>query len=66
MKLTFVNVGYGEAVLAQYPDPVLEGKTRTLLVDGGSAVSYTHLDVYKRQAFRPWCTSISRASSWTG
>ena len=44
MKLTFVNVGYGEAVLAQYPDPVLEGKTRTLLVDGGSGCRQEYED----------------------
>lgn len=36
-KLTFVNVGYGEAMLLRCPDPAFPGGVFTMLVDGGSA-----------------------------
>lgn len=37
MKLTFVNVGYGEAMLLECPDPSRPGGVFTALIDGGSA-----------------------------
>ena len=37
MTLTFVNVGYGEAILAECPDDRLPGGRFTMLIDGGSA-----------------------------
>ena len=36
MKLTFVNVGYGEAILIECPDPDCEDGTFVMLIDGGS------------------------------
>lgn len=37
MKLTFVNVGYGEAMLLECPDASRPGGVFTALIDGGSA-----------------------------
>jgi len=37
MKLTFVNVGYGEAVLLECPDPAFTDNTFVMLIDGGGA-----------------------------
>lgn len=37
MKLTFVNVGYGEAILLECPDPGFEAGQFVMLIDGGSA-----------------------------
>lgn len=37
MTVTFVNVGYGEAVLIRCPDPACRGGEFVMLVDGGSA-----------------------------
>lgn len=37
MKLTFVNVGYGEAILLECPDPAFENGVFTMLIDGGGA-----------------------------
>ena len=37
MKLTFVNVGYGEAILLECPDPAYENGTFVMLIDGGGA-----------------------------
>ena len=37
MKLTFVNVGYGEAMLIECPDPRFEDGTFVMLIDGGGA-----------------------------
>lgn len=37
MKLTFVNVGYGEAILLECPDPHFADGLFVMLVDGGSA-----------------------------
>ena len=37
MKLTFVNVGYGEAILLECPDPTRENGIFVMLIDGGSA-----------------------------
>lgn len=37
MKLTFVNVGYGEAMLLECPDPSRPDGVFTALIDGGSA-----------------------------
>ena len=37
VTLTFVNVGYGEAILAECPDDRLPGGRFTMLIDGGSA-----------------------------
>lgn len=37
VRLTFINVGYGEAILIEYPHPVRAGEQMTLLIDGGSA-----------------------------
>ena len=36
MKLTFVNVGYGEAILLECPDPARPGGVSTMVIDGGS------------------------------
>lgn len=44
LKLTFVNVGYGEAVLLECPDPVCRGGTFTMLIDGGSAEAAEYAD----------------------
>ena len=35
--VTFVNVGYGEAILLECPDPTRPGGVFTALIDGGSA-----------------------------
>lgn len=37
MKLTFVNVGYGEAILLECPDAAFPGGCFTMLIDGGGA-----------------------------
>ena len=37
MKLTFVNVGYGEAMLLECPDPRYRGGNFVMVIDGGSA-----------------------------
>lgn len=37
MKLSFVNVGYGEAILLECPDPAFTGGCFTMLIDGGGA-----------------------------
>lgn len=37
MQLTFVNVGYGEAILLECPDEACAGGVFTALIDGGSA-----------------------------
>jgi beta-lactamase superfamily II metal-dependent hydrolase len=44
MKLTFINVGYGEAILVECFDAASPGQTFTMLIDGGSAeaAEYAH------------------------
>ena len=37
MKLTFVNVGYGEAMVLECPDPAFSSGTFVMVIDGGSA-----------------------------
>ena len=37
MKLTFVNVGYGEAILLECPDPRFADGVFVMVIDGGSA-----------------------------
>ena len=37
LKLTFVNVGYGEAMVLECPDPTFPGGTFVMVIDGGSA-----------------------------
>lgn len=37
MKLTFVNVGYGESILLECPDPAFADGVFTMLIDGGGA-----------------------------
>lgn len=37
MKLTFVNVGYGEAILLECPDPRFADGVFVMLIDGGGA-----------------------------
>ena len=37
LTVTFVNVGYGEAILLECPDPSRPGGVFTALIDGGSA-----------------------------
>ena len=37
LKLTFVNVGYGEAAVLECPDPAFPGGTFVMVIDGGSA-----------------------------
>ncbi len=44
MKLTFINVGYGEAVLVECPDAAYAGGTFTMLIDGGSAEAAEYAD----------------------
>lgn len=44
MKLTFVNVGYGEAILLECPARDLPGGVFTMLIDGGSAESEEYAD----------------------
>lgn len=39
MKLTFVNVGYGEAILLECPDPDYQDGVFVMLIDGGGARS---------------------------
>ena len=36
LRLTFINVGYGEAILLECPDPAFEDGVFTMLIDGGS------------------------------
>lgn len=36
LTVTFVNVGYGEAILLECPDPSRPGGVFTALIDGGS------------------------------
>ena len=44
LKLTFVNVGYGEAVLLECPDRTRPGGNFVMVIDGGSAepMEYLH------------------------
>lgn len=44
MKLTFVNVGYGEAVLLECPDPSRPGGLFTMVIDGGSGEAEEYRD----------------------
>ena len=37
LTVTFVNVGYGEAILLESPDPSKPDGVFTALIDGGSA-----------------------------
>ena len=37
LKLTFVNVGYGEAMVLECPDPAWPGGVFVMVIDGGSA-----------------------------
>lgn len=45
LKLTFVNVGYGEAILAEWPDSDREGGVFTVLIDGGSGIMSEYEDI---------------------
>ena len=44
MKLTFVNVGYGEAILLECPDPSRPGGVFTMVMDGGSGETEEYQD----------------------
>ena len=44
LKLTFVNVGYGEAALLECPDPDFPGGTFVMVIDGGSAEAEEYRD----------------------
>lgn len=44
MKLTFVNVGYGEAILLECPDPARPGGVFTMVIDGGGAEASEYRD----------------------
>lgn len=44
MNLTFVNVGYGEAILVRCPDPASPGGMFTMLIDGGSGLAEEYRD----------------------
>lgn len=44
MKLTFVNVGYGEAVLIECPDPARPGGAFVMVIDGGSGEAQEYQD----------------------
>ena len=37
LRLTFVNVGYGEAMVLECPDPARRSGTFVMVIDGGSA-----------------------------
>lgn len=44
MKLTFVNVGYGEAILLECPDPSRPSGVFVMVIDGGSAEEEEYRD----------------------
>ena len=44
LKLTFVNVGYGEAALLECPDPAFPGGTFVMVIDGGSGEAGEYAD----------------------
>ena len=44
MTLTFVNVGYGEAMLLRCPSPVCPGGTFVMVIDGGSGEAGEYTD----------------------
>lgn len=44
MNLTFVNVGYGEAIVVRCPDPSAPGGMFTMLIDGGSGRASEYAD----------------------
>ena len=44
LKLTFVNVGYGEAIIICCPDPSYENGQFIMLIDGGSAEASEYAD----------------------
>ena len=44
LKLTFVNVGYGEAALLECPAPAFPGGTFVMVIDGGSAEAEEYRD----------------------
>jgi competence protein ComEC len=44
MTLTFVNVGYGEAILLECPDPARPGGRFVMVIDGGSAEEEEYQD----------------------
>ena len=73
LKLTFVNVGYGEAALLECPDPAFPGGTFVMVIDGGSTLPETfdilHAPKQKSTgtappAVSPW-TSTSPCGAWT-
>lgn len=44
MKLTFVNVGYGEAMVLECPDPARPGGAFVMVIDGGSGEAEEYRD----------------------
>ena len=44
MKLTFVNVGYGEAIVLECPDPARPGGVFVMVIDGGSGEAEEYRD----------------------
>ncbi len=44
LKLTFVNVGYGEAMVLECPDPAFPGGTFVMVIDGGSGEEGEYAD----------------------
>lgn len=44
MKVTFVNVGYGEAILLECPDPARPGGAFVMVIDGGSGEAEEYRD----------------------
>lgn len=62
LKLTFVNVGYGEAALLECPDPAFPGGTFVMVIDGGSAEAEEYRTA--PPAVSPW-TSTSPCGAWT-
>ena len=46
--------GSGKSTLAKHMNAILNPTEGTLWVDGMDTVSYTHLDVYKRQMLHRW------------
>lgn len=62
LKLTFVNVGYGEAAVLECPDPAFPGGTFVMVIDGGSAEAEEYRDSATGRI--PW-TGTFPCGAWT-
>lgn len=54
MKLTFVNVGYGEAILAEWPDVTRQDHTFIALIDGGSSDEQEYCGTFASERIPVW------------